>query len=343
MLWSDMLVREWNGSWDGMYRVVNRIPESIRPDFMVMSWGRVGDTLGTLVPMGYAVMRGNTGYGDWKRTGLEPVAAGVAGEALALFVPTPWNSMDGSKEGVQLYHHWSNALLAGATAWEPRIETTTIETSLLALLEHPAYIPGYNAWSADSAVKMFLGDASIKTPWKLDDQLSVLGVPYSSLASFTVSKGTSERFLFGRKLDGVSLLQAVSFSQSAGLRLAHAHRKRPHQEGYPVAGIEVVYKDGSSLEVPVRLGLDTHQADVPIRGSILWQGAGSLRVAPESGGPATQRLYRLDWHNPHPDRVVQAIRFYGKDPAVEWTIVGLASINPRATTTNPDPQESPTP
>ena len=36
--------------------VVNRIPEAIRPDFMVMSWGRVGDTLGTLVPMGYAVM-----------------------------------------------------------------------------------------------------------------------------------------------------------------------------------------------------------------------------------------------------------------------------------------------
>jgi len=328
MLWSDMLLQRWNGSWDGMHRVVNRIPESIRPDFMVMSWGRVGDTLGTLVPMGYAVMRGNTGYGDWKREGLEPVAAGVAGEALALFVPTPWNSMDGSMEGVQLYHHWSNAVLAGATAWEPRIESTPIETSLGALLEHPAYLPGYKAWPQDTKIREFTGDQPPDSPWMLDDHISVNGVPYSSLVQFSVSTDESERFLFGRRLVGISMLQAVDFPKSERLRLAHAHRKQPAQRGQPVVEFEVSYKDESTLKVPVRIGLDTNQADVPLRGSLLWSGAGGLRVSSVEGGPATQRLYRLDWHNPHPEKVVQSIRFYSKDRAVQWWVVGLASVNP---------------
>lgn len=333
MLWSDMLVKQWNGGWDGMYRVVNRIPDSIRPDFMVMSWGRVGDTVGTLVPMGYPVMRGNTGYGDWKRGGLSPVAAGVAGEVLALFVPTPWNSMDGSMEGVQMYHHWSNAILAGATAWEPRIEATPIETTLGYLTEHPAYLPGFIAWPSGSQARTFSGDTPTgeNNPWRLDDKVDVLGTPYSGLIQLEIEAKESEQFLFGRKLVGISMLQSVSFPTSARLRIAHAHRKQPKQAGHPVAQIEVNYNSGETLTVPVRIGLHTHSADVPLRASLLWSGSGGLFVEANSEDrirPRDQRLYRLDWVNPHPERIVQSIRFQTLDPDIRWWISGLASINP---------------
>ena len=53
----------------------------------MISWGRVGDSIGTLVPKGYSVIRGNTGYANWKREGLASMALGVKGEALAIFNP----------------------------------------------------------------------------------------------------------------------------------------------------------------------------------------------------------------------------------------------------------------
>jgi hypothetical protein len=340
MLWSDMLVKKWNGGWDGMYRVVNRIPESIRPDFMVMSWGRVGDTVGTLVPMGYPVLRGNTGYGDWKRAGLSPIASGVAGEALALFVSTPWNSMDGSMEGVQMYHHWSNAILAGATAWEPRLEETPIETTLGHLMDHPAYLPGFMAWPSNTNARALTGDnpSAEDSPWRLDDQVSVLGVPYSTLIQFDISEGESESVLVGRTLAGISVLQAVSFPTAVRSRIAHAHRKQPGQAGHPVAQVEVSYKDGQILTVPVRIGLDTNSADVPLRASFLWDTSGGLSVEARSEDtirPSDQRLYRLDWHNPHPKRVVKSIRFQTIDPDIRWWISGLSTINPSSKKKDP--------
>ena len=46
MLWSDMLVKGWHGKQGGMFRASNRIEPSLRPDFVVMSWGRTGDSIG---------------------------------------------------------------------------------------------------------------------------------------------------------------------------------------------------------------------------------------------------------------------------------------------------------
>jgi len=330
MLWSDMLVKGWHGKQGGMFRASNRIDPALRPDFVVMSWGRTGDTIGELVPKGYTVIRGNTGYADWKRPGLNDIADGVAGEALALFNPIPWSSFEGTAGNTRLYHHWSNAILAGATAWEPKIETTPIDTALLHVAHLPPYLPGYRAWPKPNKLGRFRirTEPRVDQPLKVPEVFDIGSMRYSSGVLFQVDTSESKSFLFSKYVYGISLVQAVSYGPTSQTVLSQAHHKTKHQMGVTVAKLRVTYKDGDTLNFPMVLGLNTTRADAPVRGSLLFDSSGTVRMpngttAEYDGNVPERSLYRSDWINPRPEAQLATIEFEATHPDVTWTVAGI--------------------
>ena len=336
MMWSDMMVSGWHGKQDSMYRASNRIPEDIRPDFVLMSWGRTGDSVGNLVPKGYTVIRGNTGYADWKRQGLVPIAEGIAGEALALFNPTPWSSFEGMSGRTRLYHHWSNVMLAGATAWEPRLEETPIETSMLSLMNLPAYQPGYVAWPQPSKLKTFVArtEPAVKHGLKISDYFEVGEMRYSSGVFFKVEPEQSELYVFRKKVLGLSMVHAVSYAPSAQPGLAQDHNKTAHQQGVTVGSVVITYKDEQQVSIPLVLGMNTNRMDAPVRGSLLFDGAGTYRLASRQAAEFDKRipdraLYRVDWHNPRPDAKLAEVEIKATHSDVTLWVAGIAmAVNP---------------
>ena len=328
MLWSDMLVREWHGKHGAMYRAADRLSEEIRPDLHVISWGRVGDSVGTLVPKGYSVIRGNTGYADWKREGLASTALGVKGEALAIFNPIPWSSFEGSLGETRLYHHWSNVILAGATAWSPDIEVTDIQTSLMSLTGHPAYLPGYKAWPSDHRPGTFKTrtEPAVDHNLSLPETITINGSRTFTPVLFRLDEGELETFKLNKTLYGLSIVQAVT--HGPGIALNKAHNQSPAQRGITVGEVRITFEDDDTAIFPLILGLNTNRMDARLRGSMLFDSAGALGIASSDtaaiDATAVERyLYRADWHNPRPEVVVKHVEFQATHPGVKLWVAGV--------------------
>lgn len=300
MLWSDMLVPGWHGAWDQMHRASRRIPESIRPDFHAISWGRTGDSVGTLTPLGYAVIRGNTGYADWKRPGLAAISRGVAGEALALFNAAPWSSFQGTSGPTRDYHHWTNVSLAGATAWNPAIETVPIDAAITALRDHPAYRPG-----------MVHPPSSERRVMRIDDRIQHGDPKRIALSDSTVSR--------------IALIQSAHYPLDTLGALAKANRSQQAAGGLVVGTATLEYIDGTHIALqPVRLGLHAEHPERAGRGSLLFGTARTMHTG-------ESMAYAVEWTNPHPERKVRSVLLRAKQPGVEWRIEQLET-EPTTTT-----------
>jgi hypothetical protein len=327
MVWSDMLVQGWHGDWDGIYRTSQRIPENIRPDFVIMSWGRNGDTVGTLVPMGYSVVRGSTGHADWKREGLAPVAQGIAGEAMALFYATPWSSFGGGSGPTNLHHHWSQVVLFGATAWRPDIADTPIYANLRQLRNHPAYLPGLQQWSPTtqfSSLRMG-GTINDKHDIKLPDSGTVNGVQFSLRSILSVTTDQPITLPASGVMSGVSILQGVQYDRTKEALLIKAHHKTPRMSGLMVGEITATYEDGTTNTMPVVLGQSTERVDRPVPATILWKAGGTLSLPSQAAAPLdpqaeNRSLYRIDWHNPHPEKPVTHVKLHATHSEITWMI-----------------------
>jgi hypothetical protein len=345
MMWSDMLVKGWHGSWAGMYRAADELKEDIRADFHLISWGRTGDSVGTLVPKNYPVIRGNTGYADWKRVGLQDITRGIAGEALALFNASPWSSFQGGAGPTRDYHHWSNVILAGATAWKPEIEATPIDATLEILSSHPAYRPGYRAWPEGTSFHpaTVRPDSSDTNDINLPLAIGVDSDSFPSRFMFTLNAGQSETFkMSGRRLAGVSLLQAVRYDPSLQNTLTLKDNKARPNGGIIVGSITTEFVDGSKEVAPLRLGMHTERMDRAGRGRLLFETAGQARLTSNSVGEfapdaGDRTLYRFNWHNPQPSQPVHSLTLKAEQPGVEWIVAGMGTIRPKLTThSDPD-------
>jgi hypothetical protein len=330
MLWSDMLVQGWHGDWDGIYRTSKRIPDEIRPDFTIMSWGRNGDTVGTLVPMGYSVIRGSTGHADWKRKGLEPVAQGIAGEAIALFYATPWSSFGGGSGPTNLHHHWSQVILSGATAWRPDIANTPIYANLTQLRNHPAYLPGLQQWAPNVQFQPLrvVGEVNSKHDIELPGPKTVNGVPFSIRSLVNVTKEEPVKLQAQGIMNGISVLQGIQYDRSKEALLIKAHHKTPQMSGLTVGEIIATYEDGSTDKMPIILGQSTERTDRPVPATLLWKGGGVLTLPSVASAPLAphaqdRALYRIDWHNPRPEVPIAHLHLRANHADVTWMVAAV--------------------
>jgi hypothetical protein len=91
------------------------------------------------------------------------------------------------------------------------------------------------------------------------------------------------------------------------------------EQGKEVGRLIVEYADGTQAEQPIIYGLHLRAWNdrlYALDGLPLW------RVRDESGNLATVRM--LHWRNPHPDKLLRAVRFVATDPIAGWTLLSLS-------------------
>jgi hypothetical protein len=80
--------------------------------------------------------------------------------------------------------------------------------------------------------------------------------------------------------------------------------------------------------------MNTNRMDAPVRGSLLFDGAGTYRLASRQAAEFDKRipdraLYRVDWHNPRPDAKLAEVEIKATHSDVTLWVAGIAmAINP---------------
>jgi hypothetical protein len=91
------------------------------------------------------------------------------------------------------------------------------------------------------------------------------------------------------------------------------------EQGKEVGRLVVEYADGTQAEQPILYGRHLRAWNdrlYALEGLPLW------RARDASGNLATARL--LHWRNPHPDKLIRAVRFVATDPIAGWTLLALS-------------------
>ena len=328
MLWSDMLVKGWHGKNGAIYRAADAIPEAMRADFMVVSWTRVGDTLGELVPKNFPVVRGHTGYHDWKRQGLPEQANGLTGEALAMFFGTPWSSFGGEAGPTPLGYHWSAVILAGTTAWRPSLANTRIEPTLDHLSGTTAFLPGLRHIQGAPSPLPLPGEAAAVDAL-LPATTTINGATFDLRNPIEHSAGPLTLQDIGT-IEGLSLLHGLDFNAVTERQLIRKWRHGASTNGVRVIDALVEYTDGTKTTQAIHLGMDIERVGRPVTAQHLWRSSGMLRVPSLAAGAvnteATDRAFaRWDWVNPRPDIPVKQITFTVLTPEVRWFVLGATT------------------
>jgi hexosaminidase len=91
------------------------------------------------------------------------------------------------------------------------------------------------------------------------------------------------------------------------------------EQGKEVGRLVVEYADGAQAEQPILYGRHLRAWNdrlYALEGLPLW------RARDAEGSLATVRMLR--WRNPHPDKLIRAVRFVATDPIAGWTLLGLS-------------------
>jgi hexosaminidase len=91
------------------------------------------------------------------------------------------------------------------------------------------------------------------------------------------------------------------------------------EQGKEVGRLIVEYADGTQAEQPILYGRHLRAWNdrlYALEGLPLW------RARDAEGSLATVRL--LHWRNPHPDKLIRAVRFVATDPIAGWTLLALS-------------------
>lgn len=330
--WADMLLRGWNGGRYGTWRSLELLAAPAREHLIAMSWGTRGDPVDTFAAANIPLIRAHTGYQDHKRGGLAAVSDRLDGEGLALFVPFPWSAFGHSPGEAPLVYHWTNVVLSGTTGWRPDLADRPIEPTLDALVNAPAYLPGYRhppKWSGRSTPAPVRGAAAALDA-VLPAEATVNGVRFTGLAA----RGAGAEPItvtVGGRVAGVSLLQATRASWAALVRFQAQRRQGRAGEGPEAARVTVRWADGETATVPLRWGLDTWAPEGDGRVASLWETAGALRLPSEAAGatnPAARdrTLYRWDWINPRPDVAVESLTITAAGGGLTPVVAGAAKL-----------------
>jgi len=295
IVWSDTFVAGWNGGAQGGHHALEAVSEEVRADLHLLSWSRVGDTLGTLGAAGWNVIRGHTGYHDWRRPGLAAVEDQVAGEAIALFQPDP-RSAFGTAPGTRaVAHHWSRAQAAGATAWEPALA----ELPLAHLLDWIAARPGPGAPQVVGGSRMQLavsggGSGMLQPGVVLPSRLQVRHVQFRDPQTRVATHEHPVLVETQPTPDRIALLVSAELSRDAARRL-RAQMSPSSPVPPPIA--EIRFGDNPSPAIPLHYGLHVFTADVGPEPVPMWFATDTVALpSPEAsalGLDATDRQLSL--------------------------------------------------
>jgi hexosaminidase len=119
------------------------------------------------------------------------------------------------------------------------------------------------------------------------------------------------RIPLNRRAQSLYLLHTAGWHGAAGWQT--------QEQGKEVGRLIVEYADGTQAEQPIIYGRHLRAWNdrlYALEGLPLW------RARDAEGSLATVRL--LHWRNPHPDKLIRAVRFVATDPIAGWTLLALS-------------------
>jgi len=330
--WSDMVVRPWNGHIQGLDRSLDRMPDDAPQQMVFMSWAAIGDSVGTLTAKGYPVIWGATGLYDARLRGLAEAAPDVAGAGFAIFSAAPWQSHGWGPFERQVRYHWPGVLLFGATAWRPALASAKVDGLLGALVDAPAYLPGYLAPPQSAETVPLAVDGPAPPPGAALPApvggVTVQGLPFDGLSSLVAAGKGEERATVhvGGLARAVSLLQATVLSLDADRARTAVFRRAASWLGPPTAMVTAHYADGQTATTRLTYGVDTFPPDVEPLAWSLWRTDGTAIATDATAPGARDRvLYRWDWVNPRPGAPIDTITVQADNPGVYVLIAGATA------------------
>ena len=188
-------------------------------------------------------------------------------------------------------------------------------------------MPGLQQWSPKTQFSplRISGTINDKHDTKLPDSGTVNGVLFSIRSVYGVTSDSPIELPATGLMNGISILQGVQYDRTKETLLIKAHHKTPQMSGLSVGEITAKYTDGTTNTMPVILGQSTERVDRPVPATILWRASGTLNLPSTAAArlsPAAQdrSFYRIDWHNPHPDKQVTEVKLRATHPEVTWLI-----------------------
>ena len=151
----------------------------------------------------------------------------------------------------------------------PDIEVTDIQTSLMSLTGHPAYLPGYGL-ADDHRPGTFKTrtEPAVDHNLSLPETVTINGSRTFTQVLFRLDEGEQETFKLNKTLYGLSIVQAVT--HGPGIALNKAHNQSQGQRGITVGEVRITFEDDDTAIFPLVLGLNTNRLDARLRGSMLF-------------------------------------------------------------------------
>jgi hypothetical protein len=325
LAWSDMFVPGWNGI-GGVARMAEVLPPERRSELTLVSWHPRGNSIGTLVPLGYRVFHGATGYSDMLRRDLPSVLGQIAGECYAVFSGAPWDASGGVTGSAAIPFHWPSAVLAGLTAWRPALAEAPLEALFDAVRDSLAYVPGWKRLPGPTEALAPSGAPGPEDPPVIAAPLRVGEVTFAPGTWVQATAGAPIDLRATGKARGVVLLEGVVVDHDAELRLANQYRNA--RAAVPVATVRIVADDGTTVDLPLRYGRETFRTDVPR--ALLWDAAGSVRLSSRTAHASYARagdriLHRWDGAFARP-LAIRSASVEVREPGVAFVLAGAALV-----------------
>jgi hypothetical protein len=133
----------------------------------------------------------------------------------------------------------------------------------------------------------------------------------------------------------LAFLHTAIFPTDADARKTFFKRFLRPVDGVPVATYRIVYAGGQTLDVPIRVGMETGNW-LPTRGAdYLHRCPYILRLATErcrkeTPGATDAVLYVYEWPNPHPGRRIDSIELRHSGVEAAYALFALSSRGVKA-------------
>ncbi len=321
LFWSDTLVEGWSGKVEGLHRALDRLPESARSDAVFVGWSSIGDSVGTLSAAGFRPMYVMTGAPDVRRRALTDLGP-AEGVGLALWTPVPWSAFGPAQDSHQPRYHFSQIIIVGASAWDPRLAGVTAETFLTEIADTPALRPGYQHVDAARATPLTLTGPASDLPVVLPRQLDVGALRFSTPTLIAAPREGLD-VPIGARSGGLSLLQGVIAPADREKQLRKGWQSTAPTAAPPAAWLEIRWEDGEEERFPLGFGMDTWNIDGDRRIQTLWGTAAATRLA-RSDDASEVRLWRWDWRNPRPQTPIESARVVSAEAGIQLLLAGAA-------------------
>ncbi len=317
LIYEDMVNPRHNGKRYDVYKVIDKLPK----DIIIAQWGGTSPdlTANYFIDKGFEVWGTSTGFWTYGKMAKNRVKGfGVSAYGYG----TDWKLFRQS-----LGFSANEQFMGADAAWNlkrdghPELVDEVASGKLVALREMYALQPNSQASEkiVPIGIQKSMNDSFLKVIQKDTPEAEIVNMPTGesnignipTLLSKTsdncifLPKGSSVEFSVGKKFSSLIFLHTGYISPKAVKNFKGNHRNWIY--GYPVGDYNVVYSDGSSEKLPIRLKWEINWMN---ESPLFRTTVNNRYILPVKLSDKNYRfIYQWEWVNPHPEKEIEKVSY----------------------------------